>query len=45
VHETQLPHRYATLTKALCLLIVALMAAGLLYAGWIVLLYYNQITV
>lgn len=45
VQEQQLPHRYASLTKALCILIVALMVAGMLYAGWISVMYYGQIGV
>lgn len=45
MREQQIPHRYASLTKALCILIVALMVVGLLYAGWISFMNYGRIGV
>lgn len=45
VPETQLPQRYASITKAICILIVALMVVGMLYAGWIAIANYSSIGV
>jgi hypothetical protein len=39
------PARYASLTRALCLVVLAIMTVALVYAGWIAISNYSRIGV